>query len=76
METEIAIVTVTLDENGAIATIKATVNGNDIVDAMTAQFIGKTVPVDAAAFELDVDGNLQAIIDALNALATPVEAAA
>ena len=76
VETETAIVTVTLDENGAIATIKAIVKGNEIVDAMTAQFIGKTLPLDAAAFELDVDGNLQAIIDALNALAVPVEIAA
>ena len=74
--TETANVTVTLDETGAIATIKAIVNETEVVDAFTAQFVGKLLPLDAAAIALDDTGVAQAIIDALNVLATPVEAAA
>ncbi|MBQ7851091.1 MAG: hypothetical protein IJ343_15305, partial [Clostridia bacterium] len=73
--TEAAIVTVTLDETGAIAAIKATVNETEIVEVALASFIGKTLPVDAAEIELDETVEA-AIIEALTVLATPVEAAA
>ncbi len=74
--TETAIVTVTIDENGAIATLTAVVNDVAVADDVVAPFIGMTVPVDAAAITLDDAGVLQAIIDALNALATPEVVAA
>ena len=73
--TETAIVTVTLDETGAIAAIKATVNETEIVEVALASFIGKTLPVDAADIELD-EAVETVIIEALTVLATPVEAAA
>ena len=69
IETETAVVTVTMDENNAIATLTATVNGEAVAEDVTALFIGKALPLNAEEFTLDEAGMMQAIIDALAALA-------
>ena len=71
IETETAVVTVTMDENNAIATLTATVNGEAVAEDVTALFIGKALPLNAEEFTLDEAGMMQAIIDALAALAEP-----
>ena len=71
IETETAVVTVTMDENNAIATLTATVNGEAVAEDVTALFIGKALPLNAEEFTLDEAGMMQAIIDALNVLAEP-----
>ena len=71
IETETAVVTVTMDENNAIATLTATVNGEAVAEDVTALFIGKALPLNAEEFTLDDTGMMQAIIDALAALAEP-----
>ena len=71
IETETAVVTVTMDENNAIATLTATVNGEAVAEDVTALFIGKALPLNAEEFTLDEAGMMQPIIDALNALAEP-----
>lgn len=76
IKTATAEVTFTVDENGAIATIKAVVDGNEVAEDALAQFIGKTLPLDEAAITPDETGVPQAIVDALAFLSQPVEAAA
>ncbi|MBR6668032.1 MAG: hypothetical protein IKL25_06690, partial [Clostridia bacterium] len=71
IETETAVVTLRLDENNAIATLSATVNGEAVAEDVIALFIGKTLPLNAEEFTLDEAGVVQAIIDALNVLAEP-----
>ena len=71
IEPATAVVTVTMDENNAIATLTATVNGEAVAEDVTALFIGKALPLNAEEFTLDEAGMMQAIIDALAALAEP-----
>lgn len=71
IETETAVVTLTVDENNAIATLTATVNGEAVAEDVTALFIGKALPLNAEEFTLDEAGVMQAIIDALAVLAEP-----
>ena len=68
IETKTVTVTVALDEINAIATLTAVMDDAEVVDLITGQFIGKTLPVDAASIQLDAAGVAQAIIDALNVL--------
>lgn len=68
VETERAVVTVWLDEALKITAIEAAVAGIPVADALTAQFVGQTMPVDETAVTMNDGVFVPEVFAALYAL--------
>lgn len=68
VETERAVVTVWLDESLKITAIEAAVAGIPVADALTAQFVGQTMPMDETAVTMNDGVFVPEVFAALYAL--------